>query len=196
MSSVSDTDFASSVPIIGGLIYGVLAYVVALITSILYLFTKRPETGNELSDIYQFEVGGSVTGTEIAINAIGWLFYNVQMVPLQVTGRDGSEVSVNLIEEMGVGDPLVSAIPVVVLVVFGIILAQRSSATSTSSGLISGATLVVGYGVLATVGALFFGISDQGVTFQLPLANAIMIVGIAYPMIGGGIGGLIKGILT
>lgn len=196
MSTQSNGKSTASIPIVGGLIYGALSYIIAFIASIVYLVTQQPETGNELQNVYQFE-STTGTGTELLVNILGWMFYNAQTVPIQITGRDGSQTTVNLLKEVGVSNPLMyNAIPAVVLVVFGVILAQRASVTSLSSGLVAGATLVVGYGVLAVGGALFFRVSAQGLTYQLPLVNAIMVVGIAYPLISGGIGGLLKGALT
>ncbi|MXR52305.1 hypothetical protein GRX03_11915 [Halovenus sp. WSH3] len=186
---------STSIPVVGGLIYGVAAYIVGFIVTLVYLLTTQPETGNELQNIYQFEPGTG-TNSELLINTIGWIYYNAQTVPIQITGRDGSQITVNALREIGAGNPLIyNAIPAVVLIIFGIILAQRASATSARSGLVAGTALVVGYGILAVGGALFFKISAQGLTYQLPLTNAVLIVGIAYPVIGGGVGGVIKGSL-
>ncbi|WP_277543631.1 hypothetical protein [Haloarcula laminariae] len=196
MSSDSEDRGGVSIPIVGGLIYGVIAYVIAFIASIAYLITQQAETGQELQNVYQFE-SGTGTGSELVINILGWIFYNAQMVPVQITGRDGSQITVNLLEEVGIGNPLVyNAIPALVLVVFGLILAQRASATSAISGFLAGAALIVGYGVLAVGGALFFRITRLGLTYQLPLSNAVLVVGIAYPLISGGLGGVLKGVLT
>ena len=193
MSSDSAGQFSSgSLPIAGGFIYGALAYVVAFIATVGFLILQRPETGEELQNTYQFG-SGTGAGGEMVLNILGWIFYNAQTVPLQITGRDGTQITVNLLEELGVSSPLVnSAVPAVVLLVFGIILAQRASATSAESGVAAGAALVVGYGVLAVAGALFFRVSEQGLTYQVQLSRAVVVVGIAYPVVGGAIGGLIR----
>jgi len=197
MSSDSAGQFSSgSLPIAGGFIYGALAYVVAFIATVGFLILQRPETGEELQNTYQFG-SGTGAGGEMVLNILGWIFYNAQTVPLQITGRDGTQITVNLLEELGVSSPLVnSAVPAVVLLVFGIILAQRASATSAESGVAAGAALVVGYGVLAVAGALFFRVSEQGLTYQVQLSRAVVVVGIAYPVVGGAIGGLIRGALS
>jgi len=147
----------------------------------------------------QFEqVEGSV------LDGLGFAFYNAHRVDIETAvTRDGSTnlESLNLLAEGPTQLPelLYYSVPVAVLLFGGYLLARVEQPVDRAGGLKTGATIVVGYLPLTIAGAVLFELSGEqtifGETFSFTaspeLVPAVGLMGIVYPLVFGGIGGLL-----
>ena len=67
--------------------------------------------------------------------------------------------------------------------------------SSTKAHVLAGATVAVGYFPLAAIGVLLFetrvGVGDAAFTQSPELSSTLLLVGLAYPLCFGGLGGLL-----
>jgi len=136
----------------------------------------------------------------------GWLFYSAHNVGIELTVDQPG----NLVDSSGIvslqGTPLwesyLTIVPVVMLFVTGLVLGWFVSGDSWIHNAKAGATLTAGYLPLVIMGT--FGTkwsytmqpaagSHATVTVQPSLAQSIIIAGVAYPILIGGIGGAVGG---
>lgn len=128
---------------------------------------------------------------------VGWIFSGGQFV--EITG--GTDGSVNYLD-LVYGDSLYETpvmpkivfyiVPIVVLLWFGSKLAKRSAQGSTNpqAGAVAGASVAFGYAVVTLIcSASIFKLSGIGGTAGPKLGSAVIIMGIIYPAVVGGVGG-------
>ncbi|MCO8255312.1 hypothetical protein NKF26_16015 [Haladaptatus sp. AB618] len=151
-----------------GVSFGILAYLVGyLLVAALFVFGP--------ANIDQ------TTHLDIQLKWFGFVFYNAQFVPIAVAGQ-----SYNYITQAA--DPAVpplvyQAIPILALGVASVVFAVRSRLEGFVQTVVySGASVAVGYAVLAIMGALLFSISSSGITAQPELLKAA-VFGAAYPIV-------------
>lgn len=127
---------------------------------------------------------------------VGWVFYSAHNVKTELTGLGGSR-SFNLLESATGAEGLTSTVPklvyylvpVVVLLAAGYVLYQRVDVSLDTEGAAGvGATVAAGYVVLAAVGAFLFEQSASGGSAAPKMTTAIVIAGIAYPVVLGAVG--------
>jgi hypothetical protein len=163
-----------SPPVVQGAITGAVAFVVGYLITLAVVMTQ--EADELTSDL----VEGS-----------GFLFYNAQFVDI-----DFPMGSINYLSSSQVSleapTILYRAIPIVVLIAAGFILAKQVNAQTTQDGAIAGATIAVGTVVLAIIGTFIFELSEGGVSASPPLVNSAIFVGLAFPAVLGAIGGAIS----
>jgi len=146
------------------------------------------------------ELDGDSLGTGIETHEYaGWLLYNAHSVDLDGVGGG----SFNWLEQMyaGTADMTIPKLayyllPVVVLAGAGYYLAQNTSVgdgfQTATDGAKAGATVAVGYAVLAVAGAMtVFSISSGSGTGSVSpsLTTTVVLMGVAYPVVLGGLGG-------
>lgn len=175
-------------PVVDGSIYGGAAFAVGyLATLVAVLLTE----GQGFFD-------STFEGT-------GWIYYNAQFVSVEqrLYLGDGVDIpSVNYLTGKGIGEfeggvagaeagvvqlPAVvyHAIPVVVFVGFGFLLARSLGAETLSTGVKVGASLVFG-GVLAALGGTYlFEVGNVGPN----RLEGVLFAGLVYPVVCGGLGG-------
>ena len=111
----------------------------------------------------------------------GLIFYNAQFVPVAV-----GNLSHNFITQTA--DPVVpalvyQAIPVLTLGVASVVFAVRNQLDGLVETVVySGASVAVGYAVLAVVGAFVFSLHSLGVTAH-PDPTKAAVLGAAYPVV-------------
>ncbi|CCQ34526.1 hypothetical protein HLRTI_001563 [Halorhabdus tiamatea SARL4B] len=193
---IDSDSIADSVSIGGGLIGGVLAYVlgygvIALsksdaIDGVSGLFGVLSQFGGE----FDYPAGWKLAG---------WVFYRAHNVDvlIDVSGSD-SPNPVALTESV-FWEPWFFAVPVVALVVLGAVVAYATAARSAVAGAVAGGSVVFGYVLVVAVGVVVTGWSTSVLGVEASagpdLVVAILLAGIAYPLVIGGIGGTIGGLI-
>lgn len=194
---IDSESLAGSVSIGGGLAGGVIAY--ALGYGVIAL--TKSDAIESVSGLFGMlsQFGGQIdypAGWKLA----GWVFYRAHNVDvlIDISGSD-SPNPVALTESV-FWDPWFFAVPVVALLVAGAAVAYASAARSAVAGAVAGGSLVLGYGLTVVAGAILTGwsVSVEGVlSFEASagpdLALAILLAGIVYPVVLGGLGGVLGG---
>lgn len=188
----------SELPIVGGAIFGGLAFAfgLILITALTVLATLLSDSTNLRMAwilLLQNTLGSPPESIGDIVAMVGWVFYSAHNV-----GISSGIESINLIADFH-GDILNPPIPAVifylvpvgVLSFFSLVLTERASydgVPTAMDGAKAGATIAVGYLVPALVGALtVFSISRAGLTAGPELVTTLILMGGLYPV---GIGGL------
>ena len=136
-------------------------------------------------------------GEEHTMELIGLLFYNSHFVDAELSLAGESE-AVNLLSEESTQIPelVYNLVPVLVLIGAGYLVASRAAALATDGDAAkAGATVVIGYLPAAAVGTAIFEISEGEEMFRLTAAPdftmAIVLAGLAFPLVLGAVGGYI-----
>ena len=177
-----DVDSSSGLPIAAGATMGGVAYVVNYLVTFAFVMLESDGNSFDTND-YLFEL-------------VGWVLYNAHFVPTELSasglGVSQSETTNFLAQapNLTVPRPLWTLVIVVALAVAGYVVASRSS----GSGQKAGAAVVIGYLPLAVAGTFLFqvnrGNSVGNATIGPETIPAIVVAGIAFPVICGAIGGL------
>jgi len=150
--------------------------------------------------------GGGSTGDSPVPGwtVVGWYFYNGHFVNLDVSGELAGLAASDLSSLVAASDSatvqLVYLAPVVALLVAAVLLyRQLGPLPEPRDAALAGALVVVGYLPLAVVGALataytgsisVLGFQVGSVTVQPQLLPAVVLAGLAYPLVVGALGGL------
>lgn len=162
-----------------GAMFGAAAFVLNYV--VIYLFTT---------------IDGLEATADSAWKGVGWVLFGSHMVDIELSLL-GETQSFDIFSGSTGGEGLTSTIPevvyylapVVVLLGAGYVLYQRTDAslnTEAAAGL--GATVALGYVVLAAVGTFLFEVSSGGGSIAPKMTTGIAIAGIAYPVVLGAIG--------
>jgi len=180
---------------LGGLVYGVIAYVVGFVVTVaLFAWAVAQKGGVTLGDV---TAGGTIEGSvESVLAVLGWLFFSVHGVTIR-RQRGGESVVVDVFGVLRIDQPvLFRLVPAVLLFLAGFVVAHRvSGALSLPASALAGASVVVGYGLLVALGTVAFAVEFGGVRYQPVQSTAILLAGLAYPLACGGAGGLVRGLL-
>jgi hypothetical protein len=189
-------------PIGRGAGFGAAAYVVGFV--ITYIFIEI-ESDGELSRVPEaFSTMGFDIGT---IDFVGWFFYSAHFVDFEASvegmGQSNSQ-SGNLISEassLTIPEPVWYLVPIVCLVGAGFVVAKTiAQSGDTGQAFQAGASVVAGYLPLAAIGAFIFTKSQDtmGVSISMgpSMLMAIVLAGIVFPVIFGGIGGILASATT
>lgn len=186
--SSSGTDIITSNLATGGAV-GAAAYVVGYILTFVFITIDGVEPG----EVDSWKV-------------VGWVFYGEHNVDIETTisagGRSetettsifGGEITGDLTST--IPEFLYLLLPVVVLVGAGFLvytMVGRRLETGAAAGV--GASVAVGYLVLAVIGTFLFEASQSAalgeVTFGPEMTTGILVAGIVYPVVFGAIGGVV-----
>jgi hypothetical protein len=129
---------------------------------------------------------------------VGWLFYGAHGVATRFPTPGGGTELINLVEQSGDGAvALLYVIVPVLLVLAGAATARLVDADDTTEAALAGATVAVGYLVLAAVGTVLFahGIGDTGSSIAPDPVTAILLAGVLYPVVFGAVGGALSSYL-
>lgn len=180
---------------LGGLVYGVVAYVVGFVTTVtLFAWAVARKGGVTLGDV---TAGGTIEGSvESVLAVLGWLFFSVHGVAIQRQGG-GETVVVDVFSILRIDQPvLFRLVPAVLLFLAGFVVAHRVTGDlSVVASTLAGASVVVGYGLLVALGTIAFAVEFGGVRYQPVQSAALLLAGLAYPLASGGAGGLVRGLL-
>ena len=164
---------------------GVLAYLVG------YALTYAA-VGQAVSNSLTSRVLEIATGDPGTWQLVGWVFYNAHYVSVEVPGLFGS-TSVNL-----VGETFSSALLIVlplVLLIRGAAIALATDIGGPVAGGTAGVAVTLGYLPLALVGAVAVRIDIGDATAGPTLVAAVLLAGLVYPLVFGGIGGAVGGVV-
>ena len=172
----------------GGAVAGVTAYVLGyLVTFLLHRSNVEEVTEivNAIADVF----GGDTVSTW---EGIGWLFYNGHLVDTMVDGPFGGEQAVDFINSAdGASFTALYAVPILLLIVAGAALVLVAGVESPLDGAITGMLTVLGYFPLAVAGVFVFAYSAGDVSMQPDLITGVLLAGVVYPLLFGGIGGVL-----
>lgn len=198
----SDSHVRGNLSFVGGILGGGLAYVIGVVlTGGLFILGIGDRSAG---DLVQDSAAGAVAVYDPAeslqtfITVLSMPFYNAHGVPIRVESGSESE-TVNLILAFtldGTGYELnillFALIPAVLLFVFGGLVALLKRADGFLGGIISGSSVIMGYLPLVVAGALFFQRDSPQVEASVQLLPAIFLAGIIFPLVFGGLAGLVK----
>lgn len=129
--------------------------------------------------------------------SVAWLYFNAQFVSAEVTGLPGGTQTVDLLaqSESGTG-PLFYLIPPVVLFVTALVVTYVMRVEGPRESLLSGVSTVGGYLLLSVVFAFLAGHAFGADVQAAPtLVTAVVLAGLVYPAVFGGLGGAVANYL-
>lgn len=177
--SEADVGGAVSGSLVAGAIGGVVGYLVSYVVLFLFLLLE----------------GGNILQQQ-AMQAAGWVFYGAHNVDVTISAL-GQSQSQNVLQTLsGVTSIPVFVyylVPIVVLVAVGYIVASRvRTGGNVAAGAAAGATVTIGYLILAVAGTFFFAIGSGGASAGPDLLTSALVAGLAYPVVFGAVGGAIE----
>lgn len=199
MATSQNTGAFDDVPTAKSVGYGVAAYVV---TYVLFFVLKGSQGVQEFTS--GFEQGAGSTFEQLGIDPpsafeiAGWVFYLSHNAGIEISvSAMGQSQSLNMNPGLG-NEAYLMAIPPIVLVAAGYLLATRESPAGASLPKV-GASLAAGYVILSLVGVFAFawsatiegGFGQQATLTVKPQLVMALVVGLVYPAIFGGVGGFI-----
>jgi len=190
---VSRTVSTRRVPVFAGLVAGHAAWIAGYLCTFAVTWSDNHEAvlaaalgETPMPELYQ---------------TVGWVFYSAHGVGIIVepAARGGPVASftVTLVGPDGL-TPLLYAVPAVLLVAAGALVALRSGVERPREGLVAGLAVVPGYFVLAVVGKLATSTAwsmGPGGTAG-PGAVGVLLVGVLYPAVCAGGAGALVGIIN
>ncbi|MFW6153562.1 MAG: transporter [Halobacteriota archaeon] len=171
---------------IAGFVGGIAAFIVGY--AITYLWRGRSiertiQPIEVVLDLLQAEPIG-------AWRVVGWLYYSAHFVDTRITARFGpgqATFYVDLVREGGGNLELLYLVPVVALLLAGLLVAWSARPDSLGEGAVAGATVALGYLVAVVVGLVVFAHAGN----RPDPMPAILVAGVLYPVVFGGVGGAI-----
>ena len=126
---------------------------------------------------------------------VAWYYYNAHMVDIEVSGAVGSiggSSTVDFIAQSGsTSATLLYALPPIVLLGAGALLATQWDVTDIGDAVIAGAPVTIGYAAVMGLGAIvaessaersLFGVETSG-SIAPELLGAIVLGGLLYPLV-------------
>lgn len=170
---------------VGGAVAFFLGYLVT------YLVAAPPIRRSFADQLVSF-----LTGDPGVWKLVGWVFFNAHYVDVLVPGvLFGGEQAVNLIDATQSIPAYLFAVPVVLLLLAGLVVAALSGERGLRQGALVGASVTVAYLPLAVLGAFVVGITAGDATAGPDLVTATLLAGLVYPLALGAIGGAVGGSL-
>ncbi|QHS16620.1 hypothetical protein [Halopenitus persicus] len=185
---MSDETLTDRLPLVPGAVAGAGAYLLGYLLTYLWQGSAVEEQLQGINVIADL-----LGGEPIAVwQGVGWLFYNAHFVRTRAEGVIGGTRSWNAIAAADDGTlTLLYLVPVLLLVAVGALLARVATAETPGDGAIAGTAAVVGYLPPAVVGAVVFTYDGS---VAPDLVTAVLLAGIAYPVVLGAIGGAVGGV--
>jgi hypothetical protein len=176
---------ASDIPLKEGGIYGATTYLVSFIFAATFFYLDHLGTQLQYSD----------ASTSESIALITTIFHNGHFIPSELGANEGLEGlcgTLRCLEFFGTEQgmlltPVYYAIPPIVLLGMGALVAYVVEPRDRLTAVASGAALAVGYVVAMLALILVFRF---GVGFNIDPVMAV-VAGIAYPVVFGGVGALV-----
>ena len=190
-TSTGDNSLRSAVG--GGVAAGAAAYVFGYL---LTYVTHRNEVDEQLAG---FNVIADLLGGDPipAWQGVGWLFYNAHFVATEIPSLVGTGRSVNFIAEADGGSlALLYVVPPLFLLVAGVAVGRLASASTPLDGAMSGSFVLAGYLPLAVGGAFVFRYAVGDGSVAPDRITVVLLAGLVYPVVFGGAGGALAGLLA
>jgi len=185
-SSLSAVRSSRRSPLLG-FVAGVFAWVAGYLVTYLVVAPDVSESGlNRLIEV--------LDGEPATAELVGWVFFNAHFVETVFEGLPilGSRTASYVGGEGGF-TVLLYLVPVVTLSVAGLLLARADGATDVSDGALSGLTALPGYALASAVAAVAIEVTAAGASAGPDFLAALVLAGIAYPMVFAGFGGALAG---
>lgn len=183
MSQGLDRD---DVPLAVGAVAGLAAWVLGYLLTYLVAGGRIRESG--LGQLLEF------LGEDGAIyKLVGWVFYNSHFVETVVEGAPVAVAGNAIGGDQGF-TPLLFVVPPALLLAAGLALARFQGSETSRDGVLAGLAVVPVYFVLSILGAFLFTISAGPATGRPDLLLAVLLAGLVYPAVFGGIGGGLAGV--
>jgi len=180
MSSI-DRSVLAPIP---GAVAGAAAYLLGYLVMYLGQTDRIRDVLEGLNTLLELFGGDPIP----AWKAVGWLFYNAHFVSLTYPALGGGRVGRNVIAS-GNAPGLFYLLPPLLLLAAGAILARYAGATEAVDGALAGGSVAAGYAPLAIAGLFAFRVTIGDATVAPDLVTGVLLAGIVYPQIVGGIGG-------
>ena len=186
MSSASTTGR----PFGRGAAAGVVAFVFGYLVTYVLTESRARESLEGLNAILQFFGGEQIP----AWQAVGWVFFNVHYVRTRLPGVGGTRTQ-NFVTASDY-PALLFAVPVVVLLATGFILAWTQAPMEPRTGASDGVTITLGYLAAAIVGVFVFGVTRGDASISPDPITGVLLAGIVYPLVLGALGGAVAGLVS
>ena len=193
-TSTSTSRRRTNFSVFGGILGGIGA---AATTFVLFFVVKM----STIADVFN-GIGGRGTFGTVApdnLEMISWTFFEAHNVgtTASATGAGVSRSVAVPLRETPLWDAWFLLVPPLVLLGVGYFVASSTVSWDAVSGFQAGASIAFGYCVLAALAALTLtaSVTEESVTVTVgpDLVPALIIAGIVYPVVFGGIGGAIAG---
>lgn len=174
-----------------GAVAGVAAFVVGYLVTYAWLAPSVDDSLRGLNLLAQL-LGIDAIPTW---KGVGWLFYGAHGVATRFPTAGGGTELVNLVEQSGDRTAVLLYVLVpVLLLLAGAIIARLAAADAPDEGAVAGATVAVGYVVLAVVGTVGFAhaIGDTGASIAPDPLTGVLLAGVGYPLVFGAVGGALS----
>jgi hypothetical protein len=156
-----------------------------------YLLASAPVRESLARTLVEF-----VTGEPATWKMVGWVFYSAHFVETVIPGLFGSSRTVDLVDALDAVPALLYLLPPVVLVAAGAVLARWAGASDIRDGATTGVAVAAGYFPLAAGGASLFVVVVGDAVVRPDLIPAAAVAGVAYPVVFGGLGGVVGALAT
>ncbi|KTG08470.1 hypothetical protein AUR64_17455 [Haloprofundus marisrubri] len=168
----------------GGAFLGAVAYVFGYATT--YALTSSEIQNSGAQQLLELFTGESATW-----KAVGWVFYNAHFVDTEIPGLFGASRAINFVAEVEAFPTLLYVLPPVILLVSGVVVARSAGVTDAMDGAKAGASVLLGYSLLAVAGTTMFSIPvGQSATAEPDFVAAVLVAGVVYPAVFGTLGGV------
>ncbi|MEF8882099.1 MAG: hypothetical protein V5A34_06210 [Halapricum sp.] len=169
---------------------GVVAWVFGYLVT--YFMTASDLRESSLNQFIELLDGQAATH-----ELVGWVFFNAHFVDTVFQGLPvmGSRTATFIGGEDGF-TVLLYLLPVGVLLAAGISVARLSGASTPADGALAGASTVLGYMLTTVVGVVAVEVTAGGASAGPEIVPALVIAGIAYPIVIGTAGGALVGLTS
>lgn len=185
-----DTRQLRSLPLGTGAVVGAVAYVLGY--AFTYLLASDHVREGPFNQVVEF-----ASGSDATYELVAWVFYNAHFVPALVEVDlpfVGGTDAVNFVSQSDALSPLLYLVPVVLLLGGGLAVCRRVQPADAGEAALSGASVALGYLPLAVVGAFLSRIELGSSTGGPDLLLAVVLAGLAYPLVIGAVGGVVAGV--
>lgn len=169
---------------------GAAAFVLGYLVTYVLTESRVRESLEGINAILQFFGGEQIP----AWRAVGWLFFNMHYVRTQIPGLGGTRTQ-NFITSSDFSTALF-AVPVILLLATGFLLAWTRGPMDVRTGAVDGATVAVGYAAAAIAGVFVFGVTRGDATISPDPITGVLLAGIVYPLVLGAVGGALAGFVV
>lgn len=175
-------------PIVPGTLAGGIAWVLGYLFTYVIAGTQLRESG--LNAIIEITEGGSA-----AYELVGWVFFNAHFVDIVYTGLGRALPASYIGGDQGF-TVLLYGIPPALLIAAGLAISRYEGTAGPVRGAITGGLVTPGYFIGCLLGVFLFRVSALGATGEPDMLTGIILAGIIYPIVFGGIGGAIAGVTS
>lgn len=173
-------------PVGTGAAAGVGAYLLGYLVTYVWQSDNVREMMRGINVFLEFFGGEPIP----AWKAVGWLFYNAHFVAVTHPTFGPGRASRNFIAS-GDAPVLLYAVPLVLVATIAAVVAYTADADGPVAGGLAGTTVAVGYLPLAIVGVVLFRATRGDATIAVDPVTGVLLAGLVYPLVVGGIGGVL-----